>query len=53
LRPFRTIWAFGGRENGLNEPQTVDRLDARDLLVRGFGIVFLLVIAFVAVSAMS
>ena len=40
-----------GKENGLNEPQAVDRLDARDLLVRAFGVVALLVVAFIAVYA--
>jgi hypothetical protein len=40
-----------GKENGLNEPQTVDRLEARDLLVRAFGVVALLVVAFFAVNA--
>jgi hypothetical protein len=37
----------------LNEPQAVDRLDGRDLIVRGIGIVTLLVAAFFGVSAIS
>jgi hypothetical protein len=40
-----------GKENGLNEPQAVDRLEARDLLVRAFGVIALLVVAFIAVYA--
>jgi len=36
----------------MNEPQTVERLEARDLLIRACGVVMLLVIAAVAVSAM-
>jgi hypothetical protein len=39
------------RERVLNEPQTVDRLDVRDLVMRGLGVVALLVIAFFGVSA--
>jgi hypothetical protein len=42
-----------GRGTRLDEPQSVDRLDARDLLVRGFGIVVLLILAFLAISAIS
>jgi len=42
-----------GREIGLDEPQTVDRLDGRDLLLRGFGIVVLLIVAFIAISAVN
>jgi hypothetical protein len=40
-----------GKENGLNEPQAVDRLEVRDLLVRAFGVIALLVVAFLAVYA--
>jgi hypothetical protein len=50
-----SVWVMGeinrGKESRVNEPQTVDRLDARDLLVRAFGVVALLVVAFVALYA--
>ena len=35
----------------MNEPQTVDRLETRDLLVRAVGLVALIVAAFFAVQA--
>lgn len=44
-----------GREEGgpgVNEPNTVDRLEARDLIVRGFGVIALLIVSFIAVAAM-
>ena len=43
--------SFEGRENILNEPQTVDRLEARDLLLRAFGVIALMVISFLGVQA--
>jgi hypothetical protein len=42
------------REGGdiVDEPQAVvDRLEARDLMVRAFGVIALLVVAFIAVAA--
>ena len=35
-----------------NEPQAVDRMDARDLAKRAVGVAMLMVIAFFAVAAM-
>ena len=35
----------------LNEPQTVDRLEVRDLLLRAFGVIALMVVAFLGVQA--
>jgi hypothetical protein len=41
----------GERGSIVDEPQAADRLEARDLLFRAFGVIALLVVAFIAVSA--
>ena len=45
--------SFEGRENILNEPQTVDRLEARDLLLRAFGVIALMVISLLGAPPIS